>query len=81
MRLKAIGFVAIRIHPEFRQQNAKVCKFLYVLSNWSFKSVGRKKNNIFKKLDNFKGSFKIQSAPFLRFRAVFRGSVMLDRSI
>ena len=37
--------------------------------------------NIFKKLDNFKGSFIIQSAPFLRFRAVFRGSVMSDRSI
>ena len=37
--------------------------------------------NIFKKLDNFKGSFNIQSALFLLFRVFFRGSVMSDRSI
>ena len=43
VRLKAIGFVAIRIYPEFRRQNAKLCNFLYVLRDWSFKSVGRNK--------------------------------------
>ena len=33
------------------------------------------KKNIFKKMDNFKGSFNIQSAPFLRFRTVFRAAL------
>ena len=31
--------------------------------------------NILKKIDNFKGSFNIQSAPFLRFRTVSRAAL------